>query len=184
MSRLVSGIIANTVYGIEIKDMNHEYIKLVTQARTVVDTMKKPGKFWLDYMPLLRYVPTWVPGAAGVKYAARVRPSVEAMLNIPFDKIKVETVSDCSQISCAFVCMINFANLGSQGVYCSRYDQETRRRTQPGEKSYRRTMREGRERHGLLRYVLIALLHSYTAHAGFVAGSDTVSVQLLVPLPI
>ncbi|KAI0770763.1 CyP450 monooxygenase [Irpex lacteus] len=89
--QLVSGIIANTVYGIEIKDMNHEYIKLVTQARTVVDTMKKPGKFWLDYMPLLRYVPTWAPGAAGVKYAARVRPSVEAMLNIPFDNIKVET---------------------------------------------------------------------------------------------
>ncbi|KAI0092431.1 CyP450 monooxygenase [Irpex rosettiformis] len=88
--QLVAGIIANTVYGIEIKDMNHEYIRLVTQSREVMDTIKQPGNFWLDYMPLLRHIPTWVPGAVGVKYAARVRPTVEAMLNKPFDTIKDE----------------------------------------------------------------------------------------------
>ena len=92
-SRLVAGIIANTVYGIEIEEMNHEYVRLVTQARDVMDTIKHPGNFWLEYMPFLRYVPTWVPGASGVKYAARVRPTVEAMVNKPFDTIKDEIVS-------------------------------------------------------------------------------------------
>ncbi len=87
-SRLLAAIILDIVYGIEINDMKDEYVKTLVEALEILGESKKPGKYWVDFIPLLQYVPAWVPGAASAKFAAHSRPVVEKMLHKPFDDVK------------------------------------------------------------------------------------------------
>ncbi|KAI0085092.1 cytochrome P450 [Irpex rosettiformis] len=99
-SELIPATVFDIVYGITIKDMDDDYVKTVIEALEVVEETKVPGKYWVDFMPLLKYVPQWVPGAAFVKFAARSRPVVEEMLNKPFDAVREgKTVNDSIALS-------------------------------------------------------------------------------------
>ncbi|KAI0770765.1 cytochrome P450 [Irpex lacteus] len=86
--QLLAAIILDIVYGIEINDMKDEYVKTLVEALEILGESKKPGKYWVDFIPLLQYVPAWVPGAASAKFAAHSRPVVEKMLHKPFDDVK------------------------------------------------------------------------------------------------
>ncbi|KAI0085085.1 cytochrome P450 [Irpex rosettiformis] len=83
--QLLATIVLDVVYGIRIKDMDDDYIKNIVETLEVFGESKTFGKYWVDFMPLLKYVPQWVPGAVFVKFAARSRPVVEEMLNRPFN---------------------------------------------------------------------------------------------------
>ncbi|KAI0698607.1 CyP450 monooxygenase [Cytidiella melzeri] len=84
----VAAVIVDVVYGQQIDSMDDEYITSATQGQHVLNESRIPGKYWVDFMPILQYVPSWVPGAAAVKYCARWRPSVLNMIDRPFDAIK------------------------------------------------------------------------------------------------
>ncbi|KAI0698606.1 CyP450 monooxygenase [Cytidiella melzeri] len=80
--------IMDIVYGHRIQDMDDEYIKLIVEAFDVLIETKTTGKYWIDFIPILRYVPPWVPGATATKYGARWHPVIQEMINKPFDAIK------------------------------------------------------------------------------------------------
>ncbi|KAI0092430.1 cytochrome P450 [Irpex rosettiformis] len=97
MRQLVATTILDVVYGIEIESMDDDYIKIVVEALEVLGETRKPGKYWADFIPLLQYVPQWVPGASSVKFAAQSRPIVEEMVNKPFDAVRNEkNPNDCT----------------------------------------------------------------------------------------
>ena len=84
------------VYGFQIESMDDEYLKLAIESMDAFAASRIAGKYWVDFMPFLKYVPSWVPGAAAVKYGARWRPVVDEMMSRPFEEIKQkldETVS-------------------------------------------------------------------------------------------
>ena len=76
------------VYGIPIRSMDDEYIKVVVEAMEVLGESKHPARYWVNYMPFLRFVPAWVPGAASAKLGVRSRPNIDVMVNRPFDTIR------------------------------------------------------------------------------------------------
>ncbi|KAI0698594.1 cytochrome P450 [Cytidiella melzeri] len=83
----MAAIIVDVVYGIKIQGMDDDYIRLAAESLDVLNESKTPGKFWIDFMPFLRFLPPWVPGAAALKFSARWRPVVLEMMNKPFDAI-------------------------------------------------------------------------------------------------
>lgn len=91
---MLAATIMDIVYGIEITGMDDEHMKLVVEALEVLGESKIPGKYWADYVPLLQYVPTWVPGAASAKFAARSRSVVQEMVDKPFDHVIHEKVGE------------------------------------------------------------------------------------------
>ncbi|KAI0085089.1 cytochrome P450 [Irpex rosettiformis] len=98
--QLLATTVLDVVYGIRIKDMDDDYIKTIVEALEVFGESKISGKYWVDFMPVLKYVPRWVPGAAFAKFAARSRPVVEEMLNRPFNAVRDgETHNDCVALS-------------------------------------------------------------------------------------
>lgn len=73
--------------------MDDEYIRLVTQSLDALGESRIHGRFWVDFMPFIRYIPRWLPGAASAKFAYRWRPVVEQMVNKPFQDIMEQIVS-------------------------------------------------------------------------------------------
>ncbi|KAF9260434.1 cytochrome P450 [Marasmius fiardii PR-910] len=57
------GIILEIVYGYHIKDNNDPYVKMADEALVGVTQAGIPGSFLVDFIPLLKYVPAWFPGA-------------------------------------------------------------------------------------------------------------------------
>lgn len=94
---MLAAVILDIVYGLRIERMDDEYIKLAVESMDVFSESRVTGRYWVDFIPFLRHIPPWVPGAAAVKFGAKWRPEVEEMVNKPFDSIKQqvqEMVSD------------------------------------------------------------------------------------------
>ena len=50
-------------YGIKAKEENDKYIEAIDAAlKASVDSMT-PGRYLVEILPFLKYIPTWVPGA-------------------------------------------------------------------------------------------------------------------------
>ncbi len=79
-------------YGITVADLNDKYVHIAHKALSTLMDIKKPGAFWVDYVPLLRHIPTWVPGATARRLGASVKPLVYAMRNEPYAAAKRDFV--------------------------------------------------------------------------------------------
>ncbi|KZO94969.1 cytochrome P450 [Calocera viscosa TUFC12733] len=80
--------IMRIAYGYQLK---REDDPLLRNANKVLDNFSKacaPGRWLVDVIPFLRYVPEWVPGA-GFKKTARIwAHEREQLYNVPFDFVK------------------------------------------------------------------------------------------------
>lgn len=83
----------DVVYAYKISSMDDEYIHIAAEAVDVIVASRTPGMFWIDYVPLIKYIPAWIPGAAAKKFGARTMPVVLKMFNQPFDVAKERAVS-------------------------------------------------------------------------------------------
>jgi hypothetical protein len=88
----LASIIVDVVYGLKVEGMNDDYIKAAIESMDVFSESRVFGKFWVDFMPWLRHIPSWVPGTA-VQFGAYWRPKVEKMINGPFDAVADGSVS-------------------------------------------------------------------------------------------
>ena len=92
---MLASIIADVVYGRQVHTMEDEFIQLSAKSVEVSLETNTIGNYWIDFLPVLRHIPHWVPGAAAAKYAARWRPVVLASFNQPFDAVKNDPVCLC-----------------------------------------------------------------------------------------
>lgn len=90
--RIYSAIILKIVYDMDVNDMDHKYVQIVEEVVTTLSVAQVPGKFWVEFVPILRHIPSWVPGAYFKRWAERVRPVVNQMINLPFDDVKENMV--------------------------------------------------------------------------------------------
>ncbi|EMD33662.1 hypothetical protein CERSUDRAFT_87014 [Gelatoporia subvermispora B] len=70
--------ILDVVYGIEAAEQDDEHILIAEKAMEGLAIGFNPGAFWVDFLPILKYVPAWMPGAGFQKKAADWKISVMA----------------------------------------------------------------------------------------------------------
>ena len=80
------------VYGIAVQESDDPYISMAEEALGGVAEAGIPGAFWVDMFPILKYVPSWFPGAGFQKKAARWREGVNAMAENPFRHVQEQLV--------------------------------------------------------------------------------------------
>ena len=51
-----------------------------------------PGSFWVDLFPILKYVPSWFPGAGFQKKAAGWKKLINEMAERPFHHVQEQLV--------------------------------------------------------------------------------------------
>lgn len=81
-------MIFDVIYGTKVADMHHEY---VTSARLALEGLVKatiPGAYWIEYMPFLKHVPSWIPGTSFRKLAEEYKPHVEVSCTKPYRDVE------------------------------------------------------------------------------------------------
>ena len=76
------------VYGIAVQESDDPYISLAEEVLSGLAEAGIPGTFWVDMFPILKYVPSWFPGAGFQKKAARWREGIIAMAENPFRHVQ------------------------------------------------------------------------------------------------
>ena len=79
-------------YGIAIQESDDPYVAIVEEIFDGVTQAGMAGAFWVDLFPILKYVPSWFPGAGFQKKAARWREAINTMAEKPFRHVQEELV--------------------------------------------------------------------------------------------
>ena len=90
----MAALVLDVVYGQEVNSMDDQYVKLTIASIEAFNESKTLGKFWVDFMPFIKYLPAWLPGASAVKYGAQWHPVTEEMIERPFRKIQSGEVGE------------------------------------------------------------------------------------------
>jgi hypothetical protein len=79
-------------YGITVQESDDPYISVAEEAFKGAAEAGMPGAFWVDLFPILKYVPSWFPGAGFQKKAARWRDFTNTMADKPFHHVQEQLV--------------------------------------------------------------------------------------------
>ncbi|KAI0640974.1 cytochrome P450 [Trametes meyenii] len=93
LQRWAVGMIMEITYGHRIHSMEDEYVRLA--RRTTVETVLagSPGSMLVDFFPILKNIPTWMPGAGFKRNAFRIRGLVRNLMDLPYNMVKNAMVS-------------------------------------------------------------------------------------------
>ncbi|KAM5539388.1 hypothetical protein V8D89_006840 [Ganoderma adspersum] len=99
-----SATLLKVVYGIDIDDGDHEIVRDIREAVEGISEGFVPGKFLVDYIPWLKYVPAWFPGAGFQRKCAVWRAKQAVVKDVPFERRNTSLCkSDYAMSSCATV---------------------------------------------------------------------------------
>lgn len=76
----------------DVKDLDDEYVVTAQLAMEGQALGHIPGAFWVEYFPIMKRIPSWVPGARFQKLADEFRPFVENMRSKPYNEMREAVV--------------------------------------------------------------------------------------------
>ncbi|KDQ14781.1 hypothetical protein BOTBODRAFT_174606 [Botryobasidium botryosum FD-172 SS1] len=89
--RLHTGrLIIMYTYGHKVESAEDEYITVAEEAISSTATLIYPGAVLVDIFPIMRFIPSWFPGATWKRNAKRWRKMVNDMVEQPFERVKAE----------------------------------------------------------------------------------------------
>ncbi|KAJ2918167.1 hypothetical protein MD484_g2259, partial [Candolleomyces efflorescens] len=95
----IGGILMNVAYGFDPKSKDDPYIAEALKVVHAFEVALLPGKFLVDRIPLLKYVPAWMPGAGFKRFAEYYRNATYNAQRKPFyfatEAMKTNGVQPC-----------------------------------------------------------------------------------------
>ncbi|PSS06488.1 hypothetical protein PHLCEN_2v3717 [Hermanssonia centrifuga] len=89
LMRLLSGkIIMGLTYGIDVQKTDDPYVSAAQRALRGMNEAGNVGTYLVDFIPALKYVPEWFPGARFRREAREWRVDAEGMVSAPFNAVK------------------------------------------------------------------------------------------------
>ncbi|KAJ7113938.1 cytochrome P450 [Mycena epipterygia] len=85
---MAAALIMDVTYGITVLPSNDPYIDLAEEVMHVMSFVSVPGRFLVETVPVLKYVPSWFPGADLKRKAEKWRPVMRELLESPFKEAK------------------------------------------------------------------------------------------------
>ncbi|CAL1709849.1 unnamed protein product [Somion occarium] len=80
--------IMRMAYGFDNLYKDHPYVRDAEGLLAGFCEAAQPGRFYVDFLPFLRFIPAWFPGADFKRKAAVWNEQGEHVLNHPFDAVK------------------------------------------------------------------------------------------------
>ncbi|KAJ7065515.1 cytochrome P450, partial [Mycena amicta] len=81
-------LIMDIAYGIKVRAEADPYIDMIEEAMHGLSVASMPGAFLVDTFPVLKYVPSWFPGAGFKRRAARWRKVTLDAVETPFEETR------------------------------------------------------------------------------------------------
>ncbi|TFK66639.1 cytochrome P450 [Pluteus cervinus] len=110
-----SATIMNSVYGIVIQESNDPYISTAEECLQGLAEAGVAGSFLVDLLPVLKYVPSWVPGAGFQRKATSWKMLNKQLVDKPFNAVK-ERLGQGKAKDCAVVKMLETVASDHQGL--------------------------------------------------------------------
>ncbi|KAJ6579965.1 cytochrome P450 [Mycena vulgaris] len=88
LRNMAGALVMDVTYGIDVHRSNYPYIELAQEAMEGLATASLPGRFLVDTIPALKYVPGWFPGAQFQRQAKQWKKAARELLEIPFAQTK------------------------------------------------------------------------------------------------
>ncbi|EIW55444.1 cytochrome P450 [Trametes versicolor FP-101664 SS1] len=83
---LFAATIMRVAYGIQISERDDEYMKMVEDGLTAINLLLSPGKYLVEQLPILRFLPKWMPGAQFRRDAADAKVVAYEMRDTPWSR--------------------------------------------------------------------------------------------------
>ena len=83
-------------YGLDTKETDDPHIKRAETGAESITDVTSSGMYLVDLLPILRHVPSWVPGAAFQKQAKVLRKIQEDFRHLPYE----ETIRNIVRLLC------------------------------------------------------------------------------------
>ncbi|KAJ3555935.1 hypothetical protein NM688_g2302 [Phlebia brevispora] len=126
VSQTYAATILNIIYGMRIQDFSDEFISLSRRAVESVNNSRMPGRFWVEYFPWLRYLPSWVPVSSARKFADEYKYFVDASHNKAFDALRDDFDNIAAAPSIAQKFIRNLSNRPQDPQHCKQDEQVAR----------------------------------------------------------
>ncbi|TDL25716.1 cytochrome P450 [Rickenella mellea] len=81
-------VILKVAYGYSVTGDNDHFVIAAEEATAVVALAANPGRWLVDFFPILRFVPAWFPGADFKRQGAHFRRVLESFNDLPHDWVK------------------------------------------------------------------------------------------------
>ncbi|KAJ7618778.1 cytochrome P450 [Roridomyces roridus] len=101
---LPADTIIPATYGLDIQPLDDPYVHLAERTFHYIN-LAVSGRFLVDFLPFLRYIPEWVPGTEFQKIARETRKLSRDLRNVPFEATKRQMVSGTSRPSFTANCL-------------------------------------------------------------------------------
>ncbi|KAJ6527992.1 cytochrome P450 [Mycena vulgaris] len=85
---MAAALILDVTYGIHVLSSNDPYIDIAEKAMHGFGVASIPGRFLVNTIPVLKYVPTWFPGADFKRKAKEWRKATRDLWDLPFAETK------------------------------------------------------------------------------------------------
>ncbi|KAF7977287.1 hypothetical protein HWV62_4249 [Athelia sp. TMB] len=102
----VGAMIIEVSYGFEALPKNDPFIDTAEKGLSTV-AQCLPGAFLVDTLPILKFVPSWMPGASFKQKAKLWRQYADETLEAPFRALKTDIANHVAKPSFALRCMQN-----------------------------------------------------------------------------
>lgn len=83
--RCFGGFAMSATYGIPIRPTGDPWVRMVEESFTIGTGLGQPGKYLVDILPWLKYVPSWMPGAKFKRDAIEWRAVLKNSMIEPFE---------------------------------------------------------------------------------------------------
>ncbi|KAJ7880112.1 cytochrome P450 [Mycena leptocephala] len=88
LKQMAGEVIISVTYGIDVQPIDDPYVALAEEAIKSLSNARVPGRFIVDSIPILKYLPEWFPGAQFKRIAREGRFLSQAIRNVPFAETK------------------------------------------------------------------------------------------------
>ena len=68
------------VYGLEVTQPDDQYFAMVERVRDIAEDISVPGRYLVEAIPFLRYLPSWLPGMHFKRYACKAKSDIDTIL--------------------------------------------------------------------------------------------------------
>ncbi|KAH9885226.1 cytochrome P450 [Cubamyces lactineus] len=85
IKHLIASSILRVTYGVDIDKESTPYLTIATEAMATFAATFVPGKYFVEVLPILRFIPWWVPGAQFKKDGKAWKPRVQRLTDTPWD---------------------------------------------------------------------------------------------------
>ncbi|KAH9917058.1 cytochrome P450 [Fomitopsis serialis] len=113
VKRYVAALMLGIAYGYSPSTMDDVYIKRVHEALQIVVEAGGPSALLVDFIPLLKYVPAWMPGMGFKRRGLRARGLIKDMERIPLERVKREMAAGIARPSVATVLLEEAMDTGT-----------------------------------------------------------------------